>query len=499
MTDARSIATAISRGSRSRRRLVTQRLGAILAAIDPAATRPATVSELVTRVVTWLESATDRDSWLALSVLAAELPLEADVVDFTRRIRIYGAATALADVIGARHGRMRWPAIDQRRVEVITTGVLVDVNHTSSVEFATGIQRVVRETVRRWVRDHDVLLVGWTADATALRRLSASERSTAVSGAAVTGRPARTSTVIVPFGATYVLPELNINQSATRRLAALARWSPGATGAIGFDTVPLSSPETTDPGMPAAFANTLVAIRQMDVVVAISAAAAAEYAGWRRMLSSAGIAGPAIATVLLGNDHSMPTDGVAAPASATPLVLCVGSHEPRKNHLAVLAASEILWQRGLEFEVVFVGGNAWRSEGFAHRLAELAARGRPVSTRNGVSDSELDALYRRAAFTVFPSLNEGYGLPVVESLRRGTPVITSDFGSMREIATHGGTVFVDPRDDDSIADAMALLLTDETLRAALGSEASSLPLRTWDDYAEDVWAAIVDRPVNSVR
>lgn len=497
MTDAGSIASAISRGSRSRRRLVTQRMAAILAVIEPAAARPVAVSELVARVLSWLDTATDRESWLALAVLSAELPLEAEVVDFTRRVRIDGASAALADVIGARGGRMRLPAIDQRRVEIVTSGVVVDVDHTSTVEFATGIQRVVRETVRRWVRDHEPVLVGWTADATALRRLSDSERSTAVSGAAVTGKSPKTSTVIVPFGATYVLPELNINQSATRRLAALARWSPGATGAIGFDTVPLSSPETTDPGMPAAFANTLVAIRQMDVVVAISRAAATEYEGWRRMLSSAGIAGPAIETVLLGNDHSMPAANPQVSVGATPLVVCVGSHEPRKNHLAVLAASEILWRQGFDFTLVFIGGNAWRSEGFAGRLAELVARGRPVSTRTGVSDDELDSLYRRAAFTVFPSLNEGYGLPVVESLRRGTPVITSDFGSMREIATHGGTLFVDPRDDDSIADAMRLLLTDESVRTGLAGEAAALPLRSWDDYADDVWAAVVDRPTTA--
>jgi glycosyltransferase involved in cell wall biosynthesis len=73
-------------------------------------------------------------------------------------------------------------------------------------------------------------------------------------------------------------------------------------------------------------------------------------------------------------------------------------------------------------------------------------------------------------------------------------VITSDFGSMKEIAdAGGGALLVDPRDDHAIADAMRTLLTDDDLHAELTAQARSRPVRTWDQYAEQVWEQL-NRP-----
>jgi glycosyltransferase involved in cell wall biosynthesis len=74
----------------------------------------------------------------------------------------------------------------------------------------------------------------------------------------------------------------------------------------------------------------------------------------------------------------------------------------------------------------------------------------------------------------------------------GTPVITTDYGSQAEIAADGGCLLVDPRDDDSIADAMRRLVTDRDLRERLAEEARNRPVRTWDDYAAQTWAFLVD-------
>jgi glycosyltransferase involved in cell wall biosynthesis len=170
-----------------------------------------------------------------------------------------------------------------------------------------------------------------------------------------------------------------------------------------------------------------------------------------------------------------------------PLVLVVGSHEPRKNHLAVLHAAERRWRAGDRFSLTFIGGNSWGSAGFSRRLAELQALGRPVETASRVPDRLLWAAYRLARVTVFPSLNEGFGLPVAESLASGTPVITSAYGSMREIADGGGALLVDPRDDTTIAAALHRVLEDDALHTSLVSAARARPHRTWDDYAADVW------------
>jgi glycosyltransferase involved in cell wall biosynthesis len=172
-------------------------------------------------------------------------------------------------------------------------------------------------------------------------------------------------------------------------------------------------------------------------------------------------------------------------------VLCVGSHEPRKNHLAVLEAAERTWRAGLDFGLLFVGGHSWRAEEFGWRLDQLRAAGRPVATRAKVSEALLWASYREARCVMFPSLNEGFGLPVAESLSVGTPVITSDFGSMRELARHGGALLVDPRDDEALTDALASVLSDDTLHARLRSEALAVPRRSWDTYAAQAWDALL--------
>jgi glycosyltransferase involved in cell wall biosynthesis len=174
-----------------------------------------------------------------------------------------------------------------------------------------------------------------------------------------------------------------------------------------------------------------------------------------------------------------------------PMVLVVGSHEPRKNHRAVLHAAELLWREGLNFSLLFVGGNSWNSERFTRALHDLQAAGRPVHAVRALTDDLLRAAYTIAYCTLFPSFNEGFGLPVAESIASGTPVITSNFGSMREIAEPGGALLVDPRDDHDIARALRKLLTDDALRASLARETRARPERTWEDYAEQSWDYLV--------
>jgi glycosyltransferase involved in cell wall biosynthesis len=239
-------------------------------------------------------------------------------------------------------------------------------------------------------------------------------------------------------------------------------------------------------------------VRNFDVVATISQASGAEYTGWRMMLSAIGVEGPRIEQVRLPVEIAEPNAADLEAARARfkigrlPLVLVVGSHEPRKNHLAVLHAAELLWREGLEFSLSFVGGNSWNADSFSRRLTDLQRAGRPVDSESRLSDGLLWSVYRLARCTVFPSLNEGFGLPVAESLAAGTPTITSDFGSMREIAAEGGALTVDPQDDHAIARALRTLLIDDVVHSRLTAEAQRRPVRTWDDYARDAWQVLVE-------
>jgi glycosyltransferase involved in cell wall biosynthesis len=303
-------------------------------------------------------------------------------------------------------------------------------------------------------------------------------------------------TVVVPWRCRYLLPDLAAEVARTGYLQALAQFSGSSLSLIGYDLVPITTAETSHEGMAPGFARNLAAARYADVIVPISHAAAGEYRGWRDMLAGTGLAGPRIEPVVLPGQAVPESAGQTVKAAerlslGAPLVVVVGSHEPRKNHVAVLHAAERLWREGLVFTLTFIGGNSWNSEAFTEALQRLQGAGRPVETISAATDELLFGAYRTARFTVFPSVNEGFGLPVAESLACGTPVITSNFGAMKEIAdAGGGALLVDPRDDDSVTDGMRALLTDDELLARLTTEAEARPAGSWDAYARDTWAVL---------
>ncbi len=454
--------------------------------------RPAGPEELRLALVDVLDPTDPGQAWLAISVLSGRLPEESTVLEAARGSEFDAGASLTEAAI--RHTTARSASWS---VRVVTGSTLVDVAHTASTTLTTGIQRVARETTRRWLRDHVCTPVSWTHDLEAMRELTAVELDRIRSArAAREDRESEQTTVVVPWRSGYLLPELAAEPSRAARLRALARFSENRTGVIGFDCVPITSAETTQLGFSGVFAGNLAAVRSFDNVATISEAARIEYAGWRAMLPAIGISGPHVRSVPLPVEVPPTTEAdlVAARAkflvAGLPLVLVVGSHEPRKNYLAVLHAAELLWREGLEFSLSFVGGNSWDSETFHTRLADAQRAGRPVDTKSKLPDSLLWAAYRLARFTVFPSLNEGFGLPVAESVAVGTPAITSRFGSMREIAEGGGALMIDPHDDSAIAGAMRTLLLDDAVHAELREQAAARPARTWDEYATEAWDAL---------
>jgi glycosyltransferase involved in cell wall biosynthesis len=473
---------------------------ATLAAVleEDAGTTAAPGTDAEGRLLHLLRDADDAHVWLTLAVLSARLPEPGEVVAARRAARTGGPA-ALLDA--ARSAGTSASAL--REVQVLRDSTLVDMGDLVLFPLGTGIQRVARHVGRAWRDRHDVTAVAWTPELDALRALTDAERDTALAGSDAPQRvgvtPAGTldrTTVVVPWGGSYLLPELAIQPRRCAAMHGLAAHSPTRCGVIGFDLVPVTSAETSAEGFAAVFALNLAAVAEFDAVAPISRAASTEYAGWRRMLGGAGLPGPRLHAVQLPAHAPEPTAADLAEArdrftvGDRPLVLCVGSHEPRKNHLAVLHAAELLWRRGHRFTLTFVGGNSWNSEAFARRLGELQGAGRPVESVSRLDDRLLWAAYRVARCSVFPSLNEGFGLPVAESIAAGTPALASDFGSMREIAARGGALLVDPRDDHAIADGLERLLTDDALHARLVAEAAAAPETTWEDYAEQVWQVL---------
>ncbi len=453
-----------------------------------------TVDALIADIVRATPSPDDLVSYLVIAVINGAVPNPHRVETLTRRWRLEGLSGLLAAECNHAN-RARLVSKKSAHPVRVSDGVIVDVTDTGRSMFTTGIQRVARETLTRWVGVHQVQCVCWAEDGRSLHGASALEYERATlhpAPASLAGEPP----VVIPFRATFVLPEIAVAHERSLRIRTIAEFSGSRAVAIGFDTIPVTSAETAGAGMPGAFSKYLSTLARFSSVATISSAAQIEYLGWRSMLPAAGLVGPDVVQVDLpagigdvSSDvvervrHELELDGLT-------VVLAVGSHEPRKNHLRLLVAAELRWRQGDEFALVMVGGNSWDTARFDSMVERLRAAGRTIVLLSNASDEVVWSLYRIARFSVFCSLNEGFGLPIVESLASGTPVVTSDFGSMRELGEGWGAVLADPRDAYSIASAMADLLTGDDVLDRMREETKSLPPRSWDTYAERLWGLV---------
>lgn len=441
---------------------------------------------------------TDRSVWLLLSAVSAAFPL-ADQVRATRRLlqtvpeehAFNGFLAVAADV--AR----RSDALD-RPLEIAEGAVVVDVDFCARHLHNTGIQRVVRQTVARWdaAADRAPLLVGWTDRGAIMRSLDERERARVVDWAHAKhddSDPGRDEPqpLVVPVASTVAIVEVP-RAELCDPLAALAEFSGNRVVLVGYDAIPVVSADTVPDAETERFVHYLTLVKHSHRVAAISDAVREEFAGFARSVGAQGLPGPVSVSIPLPVDAPDARPESSTEHTASPLVLCVGSQEPRKNHDAVLFASEVLWREGIDFRVRFIGrGSLWFTRGFDKRIGALAKAGRDVAVLRGIDDEQMLAMYREARFTVFPSLQEGYGLPVAESIAERTPVITTAYGSTGEIARDGGCLTIDPRDDQTIVDAMRLLLTDDAELTRLVEEIDRRPQRSWDDYASELWSELV--------
>ena len=149
-----------------------------------------------------------------------------------------------------------------------------------------------------------------------------------------------------------------------------------------------------------------------------------------------------------------------------PFVLYAGNIKPHKNVDRLIEAFALLRQRGYtDVRLLLIGDDISRYSSL-RRLVHRHQLHQQVRFLGFVSVDTLAALYRLARVFVFPSLYEGFGLPPLEAMANGTPVITSNVSSLPEVVGDAA-LLIDPLDATSIADAMARVLTDADLRADL--------------------------------
>lgn len=435
--------------------------------------------------------------WLLFTAITALMPMRDEYLRFRRALDRAEPGLEHYAALAATAGVARMSDFLDRDIVLIDGEVVLDADFSATHGHNTGVQRVVRSTAARWHGRSGFTLSAWSGDGGIMRGLASEELERVVAWSSANRLDHSPADVedrvdlIVPWNCDLVLIEVALARVGDR-LATLAEFSGNRVSMVVHDMIPVVSAEDVVPSETDRFMQYLSVVKHAARLVGVSRSAAGEFRGFADAVAAQSIPAPEVLAVSLPIDAPNADADVAPRTTDRPLVVSVGSQEPRKNQLALLAAADLLWSDGLDFEVEFIGGSAGLlSLEFEDEVYRLQRLGRPVTVNRHASDSDLRAAYAAAAFSVMVSTHEGFGLPAGESLAAGTPVITSAHGSLAEIAAGGGCLTVDARDDLALAAAMRSLLTEPAALERLRAEAVARPRRTWDDYADELWATVV--------
>ena len=372
--------------------------------------------------------------------------------------------------------------------------VWLDVTQTAQIPMRAGIPRIVRGLYRELTKRIPVFPAQWIEwpgkyyrvkpNSPEQRRLDAPDSPNAFVGFAerwtrpIRARPVADAEAFAP-GAAWLVPEPFWEGRAafwSRRLGTSTRRV-----ALFYDATPLAAGSQASHRRRARYIAYLRALCSFNRVVCISRESRDDLlAFWREH----GLPETEVCV------EPLPCDFTSRPRQAFPnfdakRILVVSTLDAHKNHACLLEACRRLWNEDLSFSLNLVG----RSSGTAGRrvqaeIAALAADGRPIAWREQVDEQGLVEAYRRCSFTAYPSLKEGFGLPILESLWHGRPCVCGSNGALGEAASGGGCVAANQTNPESLAAGIRLLLTDRDAYARLCDEAANRAYRTWDDYVD---------------
>lgn len=382
---------------------------------------------------------------------------------------------------------------------------LIDLTHTSHCRAHTGVQRVSRCVYAEFSRQVPLLPICYDRFAKCWRPLNDDEAVYLQAPAEEKPDSSRSQRwTLTQRSRGY----LNLLRGQTRQLEesrydglivpeifsetvgeAYAQLRPlldGPMVAVCHDLLAVTHPPLTTEGAVARYPGYLEQLLQFDGIAANSACTRDELIAYWEKLGRRQC--PEVTDISLGTDidNAAPSP---LPAGRKPRVLCVGTLEARKNQVCLLEAASLLWRRGLTFELVLIGMvNLETGSPAMRRVIAMEKEGLPVKWLGAVSENRLREEYMRCHFTVYPSVAEGFGLPVAESIRFGRPCVTANSGAIAELASGGGCVQVDTTSPSALATGMARLLEERALLETRALEAQTRHLRTWRDYARDLQA-----------
>lgn len=259
----------------------------------------------------------------------------------------------------------------------------------------------------------------------------------------------------------------------------------GPKVAIFHDAIALRLPEFTSRNTRLRIPQYMRELLDFDGVAAVSDASREDLLAFWTQQSVPESKRPVVRTI--SNATNFAADQVNSEGLASNEVLVVCTIEGRKNHMSLLSASKLLWDEGLDFRLRLIGGIRPETGSQARQMIiDFKEKGYPVTWDGSVSDNVLHRAYQDCRFTVYPSLYEGFGLPVLESLSYGRPCVCTPYGALKETAGQGGCLMIPDGAPKSIAIGMRTLIQDDTKLRTLAEEAGKIRFRNWGEHAEEI-------------
>ena len=383
------------------------------------------------------------------------------------------------------------------------------VGHTVSLPINTGVQRVVRELASSMVARHEqVRFVKWSESLRQCVLIDATERDHLAQWNGPAVGPQERAFYKQAHGAHgafskhsraehhwLVVPEVTHQLSglvsqATMLIDWAREWGL-RTGFLFYDAIPLLRDEYKS--ISAAHAEYMRQLFLADCVWPITQWSADSLSGfWHRELLADAASMPPVVVIRLpgtGLADGRPPNQPRASESLPPTILCVGSIEHRKQQfeLAAWFINYKLRHPGSPWQLKFVGNiNRENREAFQRLLVSESS----LHFLEAASDEQLCQSYSESAFTVYPSVEEGFGLPILESLAFGKPCVCASFGAMGEVAAGGGCLTVDTQNQKLLGDAIESLMADPSAIERLTAEAIRRTGSTWAEYADALSASL---------
>ena len=284
--------------------------------------------------------------------------------------------------------------------------------------------------------------------------------------------------------------------SNAARYAALKRAGL-SIGVYIYDLIPITHPEYCSAGLVSEFAFALGdGLHVFDFILTISEYVAKDV---RKYLARNKLRPIPVESVPLAHQihdarphipaqlMAAPWKGAIAPLQGRPFVLSVSTIEPRKNHIYLYQVWKALLEEGLNPpDLVLVGRFGWRVNDFRDMMRDTGFLGGRIHVLHDLSDVDLELLYRSCLFTAFPSITEGWGLPVGESLTHGRPSVASNTSSVPEV----GGEFADYIDPWNLHDGIRVfkrMMFDEAYREKRANNIqANFVARTWNDVGRNL-------------